>query len=397
MERNYEPGFVDVFKKRFSEARNAVGSGARLRLVVCKNRQRHLDSSNVVEKIIEKQARLLPPSNDAILIRRFSSGQIVFWNHGAQDLYGWPKKKAMGKHAYNLLQTELPEPPREIKAKLRRHGCWNGELVQTRKDGRKIVVASHWSLRQSPNGGPMEILEVNYPKPTGRKAPESERLALVGTMAAVFAHEVANPLSGLSASLQFVESDLARKQFDVPLLQATVKGAILEVDRLVSLLNAFRSLSRPQRLDLKSTDLQKLIEELLASEKIAYRNAGITIETNFETGLPAIRIDSGKMRQAVLNLCKNATEAMQEGGRLNVKVYRSERMVVLEISDNGIGVPHDVDIFELFKTTKRSGSGLGLPVAQQIVSAHNGTINYTTKTGHGTTFKVCLPAPSQIM
>jgi signal transduction histidine kinase len=243
----------------------------------------------------------------------------------------------------------------------------------------------------------MEILEVNYPKPTGRKAPESERLALVGTMAAVFAHEVANPLSGLSASLQFVESDLARKQFDVPLLQATVKGAILEVDRLVSLLNAFRSLSRPQRLDLKSTDLQKLIEELLASEKIAYRNAGITIETNFETGLPAIRIDSGKMRQAVLNLCKNATEAMQEGGRLNVKVYRSERMVVLEISDNGIGVPHDVDIFELFKTTKRSGSGLGLPVAQQIVSAHNGTINYTTKTGHGTTFKVCLPAPSQIM
>ena len=141
----------------------------------------------------------------------------------------------------------------------------------------------------------MEILEVNYPKPTtGRKAPESERLALVGTMAAVFAHEVANPLSGLSASLQFVESDLARKQFDVPFLQATVQGAILEVDRLVSLLNAFRSLSRPQRLDLKSTDLQKLIEELLASEKIAYRNAGITIKTNFENGLPAIRIDSAK-------------------------------------------------------------------------------------------------------
>jgi len=103
------------------------------------------------------------------------------------------------------------------------------------------------------------------------------------------------------------------------------------------------------------------------------------------------------MKQAVLNLCKNATEAMSQGGCLLVKLSRSEGMVVLEISDTGIGISHDVDIFDLFKTTKPNGSGLGLPVAKQIVSAHNGTINYTTKTGHGTTFKVCLPAPSHVM
>lgn len=80
-----------------------------------------------------------------------------------------------------------------------------------------------------------------------------------------------------------------------------------------------------------------------------------------------------------------------------VKVYRSDLMAVLEISDNGIGVPHGVNIFELFKTTKPCGSGLGLAVVQQIVSAHNGTINYTTEVGRGTTFKVSLPAPSRVM
>ena len=80
-----------------------------------------------------------------------------------------------------------------------------------------------------------------------------------------------------------------------------------------------------------------------------------------------------------------------------VKAYLSELMVVLEISDDGIGVAHGVNIFELFKTTKPCGSGLGLPVVQQIVSAHNGTITYTTGAGQGTTFKVCLPAPNQIM
>jgi signal transduction histidine kinase len=212
-------------------------------------------------------------------------------------------------------------------------------------------------------------------------------------MAAVFAHEVANPLSGLSASLRFVESDLEQKNFDVPFLRATVQGATREVDRLISLLNEFRSLALPQSLDLKLTDLQEIIEEILASEKLAYGTDGITIKTDFENNLPLIRIDRAKVKQVVLNLCKNAFEAMRSGGCLTVKVYRSEPMVVLEINDNGIGVSHGVNVFELFKTTKPCGSGLGLPVAQQIVSAHNGTITYTTEAGHGTTFKVCLPAP----
>jgi PAS domain S-box-containing protein len=393
--------FVDIFKKRYSEANNAVESASRLRLVVCKSHPRRIDKRNFVEKIIEKQARLLLQSNDAILIRRFNSGRIVFWNHGAQKLYGWSKKSAMGKPAYDLLQTKLPEPALEIKAKLRRHGCWTGELVQTRKDGRKIVVASYWSLRQSPNGGPKEILQVNYnvmdTKQSSQQAQETERLARVGKMAAVFAHEVANPLSGLSASLQFAESDLQKQDVDVSTLRATLQAAMQEVDRLVSLLSEFRSLALPQSLDLKLTDLQEIIKEILASEKIAYRAAGITVTTDFESSFSPIKVDPTKIKQVVLNLCKNAIEAMPHGGCLTVKVYRSERMVVLEISDTGIGVPHGMNIFESFKTTKCSGSGLGLPLVQQIVSAHNGTIEYTTEKGHRTTFKVCLPAPNQLM
>jgi two-component system sensor kinase FixL len=242
--------FGNVFKKRYSEANNTVGSAARLRLVVCKGHRRQINKHNLVEKIIEKQARLLLQSNDAILIRRFSSGRIVFWNDGAQKLYGWSKKNAMGRPAYNLLQTKLPEPPREIKVKLRRHGCWTGELVQTRRDGRKIVVASYWSLRQSPTGGPKEILQVNYnvtdTKQSSQHALETERLARMGKMAAVFAHEVANPLSGLSASLQFAESDLQKQEVDVSTLRATLQAAMREVDRLVSLLSEFRSLALPQ-------------------------------------------------------------------------------------------------------------------------------------------------------
>ena len=398
MEKTYDQvRFVDVLKKRFSEARTAAGRTGRLKLVESKNQRSQLDNSMP----LDKQSRVSPRSDDAIIVRRFSSGQIIFWNRGAQKLYGWSKKNAMGKPVYKLLDTELPEPPREIKAKLRRHGCWSGELLQTTRDGKSIAVASYWSLRQGPNSGPLEILEVNYParqgKHFGPKSRESDRLARAETMAAVFAHEVANPLSGLSASLQFAESDLAKRVFDVPSLRATVQSASKEVERLVSLVNEFRSLALPQPLDLKAINLPTLVEEILASQKIAYRDASITVKTCFEDDLPCLKIDAAKMKQAVLNLCKNATEAMSQGGCLLIKLSRSEGMVVLEISDNGIGLSHDVDIFDSFKTTKPNGSGLGLPIAQQIVSAHNGTINYTTKTGHGTTFKVCLPAPRHVM
>lgn len=402
MERTYEDIKLGIASnKRFTEAKTGVVDASRLRLVVCKSHQDQIHNNNLVEEILRKQAQHLLLSHDAILIRRFSSGRIVFWNRGAHNLYGWSKKKAMGKLVYNLLETELPEPPRDIKAKLRRHGCWSGELVQTRKDGRKIVVASHWSLRQSLNGGPMEILEVNYnltdKKHSGQKTRERERLALLGTMAAVFAHEVANPLTGLSASLQFVESELKRKKFDEPFLRDTVQGAMREIDRLSSLLNEFRSLALPQTLDLELTDLKKVIQEVLAGQKMAYRAAGITVKLDFENGLPAVELDAAKMKQAILNLCKNAVEAMREGGYLTLKAHRAGQMVVLEIADNGIGVPEGVNIFELFKSTKAGGTGLGLPLVQQIVSAHNGTITYTTDAGHGTTFTVRLPAITQMM
>src|SRR4029077_13473345 len=95
--------------------------------------------------------------------------------------------------------------------------------------------------------------------------------------------------------------------------------------------------------------------------------------------------------QVILNLCKNAVEAMPQGGCLTLKVYRNEPTVVLEISDTGIGIPENLNKFELFKTTQPGGGGIGLSVVRQIVSAHNGTITCTSESGRGTTFKVVFP------
>jgi signal transduction histidine kinase len=221
-------------------------------------------------------------------------------------------------------------------------------------------------------------------------AQETERLALLGTMATVFAHEVGNPLAGISLSLKCVESQLEKQEVSPSSLISMIRGAIGEIDRLGSLLKEFRSLAPEQTLDLKCADLAKIAEEALALEMIAYRAAGITVKFAFEDALPLVRLDTAKIKQVILNLCKNAVEAMPDGGCLTLKCYRTRGMVVLEISDDGVGVPDDVNIFELFKTTKPGGTGLGLPLVQQIVSAHNGTIACKSEPGRGATFKVSL-------
>jgi signal transduction histidine kinase len=246
------------------------------------------------------------------------------------------------------------------------------------------------------SGKPSDIRQLNQDA-TGKELDgpivgETERLAVLGMAAAVFAHEVANPLAGISGSLEAVESLIERQRTDSSFLISMVHIARREVDRLVSLLDEFRALASPQIPDFRPTDLVKSIQEVLACQLDGYLALGIAVDLQFPDPLPPVTADAGKMKQVILNLCKNAVEAMPRGGRLTLRGYRAERSVILEISDTGIGMPEGVDVFELFTTTKPGGSGLGLPLVREIVSAHKGTLAYTSDPGHGTAFKVSLPA-----
>jgi PAS domain S-box-containing protein len=320
----------------------------------------------------------------------------VFWNQRASELYGWSAQEAVGKPVNELFQAPFSEQREDIESKLLRNGVWEGELAQTRRDGRRIDVASRWVLRRDISGEPRDILQLNHDltilKQAEQRARESEQMALLGTMAAIFAHEVANPLTGISSSLQLAERQIKTERLDFPSLVSILQDATKEVFRLASLLAEFRAGALPQILDPKPTDLMKNIEEVLACELPAYRALGITVQLKFDNPLPPVLGEAEKIKQVILNLCKNAVEAMPGGGSLTLKGYQSEQMVVVEISDTGIGIPDDLDVFKPFKTTKPHGTGLGLWVARQIISSHNGAIAYTSKRAHGTTFEVSLPA-----
>jgi signal transduction histidine kinase len=164
-----------------------------------------------------------------------------------------------------------------------------------------------------------------------------------------------------------------------------------EITRLTNLLHEFRSVSRRQTFSFQPLNLVAVIQELLAVETPHYTERGVQVEHVMPDDLPQVQADPDKLKQVCLNLCKNAVEAMPAGGRLTLRAHAAAEHVHLEVIDTGNGIPEGVNILEPFATTKAEGTGLGLPIVQQIITGHGGTLSYTSTPGQGTTFTVILP------
>lgn len=227
-----------------------------------------------------------------------------------------------------------------------------------------------------------------------QKAQDSQQIVVLRTAAAVFAHEIANPLNAVSTCMQILQPEI--EQLKNSTIQDMVESASAEIERLTRLLNDFRSFARPQSIYFKPTHLRKVIEDALAGEIAGFNARGIVVELDLQP-MPALMLDSDKMKEAILNLCKNAEEAMPRGGCLTIRghVREQEKVAVLEVSDTGTGVPSGVDVFQLFMTTKPGASGLGLPIAAQIIASHGGRIQQSAEPPPGTTFEILLPLSRQ--
>jgi len=217
----------------------------------------------------------------------------------------------------------------------------------------------------------------------------AERLATLGATAAMLAHEVGNPLNGISLNVQLLERRLSRsgatEDDTVSDLLSTVNA---DIERLRRLLAEVRGYSRHLRLELRPTRLTHVVEDVL---RLQVLGGHIQIERSFGVKLPEIVADADKLKQVFLNLFKNAVEAMPEGGILTIRGEPRERDVVVQVIDTGSGIAEGVDPFELFRTTKLEGTGLGLSIVKEIVVAHGGTLTYASQAGQGTTFNLTLP------
>lgn len=382
-----------------------------------RNRAHELESANLrlkrqiaereaAEKIAkesEERFRLLVDGvKDYGIFMLDVDGYVVSWNRGAERLHGYAADEIIGEHFSKFFSEEdirTGVPAGELSI-AQREGRFEDEGWRRRKNGSKFW-ASVLITALADNTGQLQgfaklTRDMSEQKLIREKLQESERLAAMGTTAAVFAHEIGNPLNAISTSLQWLQLGLC-KSSDDPLVKETLDLVLKEIDGLGSLLNDFRSLARPQQpqqLDLRPISLIQLVRELVMSQQPIFAEQGIVVKQDLPPNLPLVLADSRKLKQALLNLCNNALEAMTEGGTLTIRGYEFAGLVSLDIADTGVGIPDDFEVFQLFNTTKQRGTGLGLAIVRQIISAHGGTISYRSEIAKGTTFTISLPAES---
>ncbi|MEX0717225.1 MAG: ATP-binding protein [Planctomycetaceae bacterium] len=232
---------------------------------------------------------------------------------------------------------------------------------------------------------------------------ERERLqaqyAEIATLAGGLAHEIKNPLSTISMNLELLGEELEQSESprDRRMLGriGRVRG---ECARLEHVLDAFLQFARAGELKLAETDLNDVVLEFIDFYLPRAAERRIEISPHLAADLPPVTIDRSLLRQALENLTINAEQAMPDGGLLELQTSHSDGQVRLELIDSGLGMDSDTQtrIFQAFFSTRRGGSGLGLPTARKIVEAHRGTIACDSEPGRGTRFVISLPSAESL-
>ncbi len=219
----------------------------------------------------------------------------------------------------------------------------------------------------------------------------SERLAALGRITAGVAHEVKNPLNSMRLWLENLKESLPAEPDSGS--QQAVQVLDKEIDRLDAVVKRFLDFTRPMDVRLEATQLADVLKEVIEIAKPQLQKAKIYVAQLLPIDVPEVYVDRALLKQAVLNLVLNAVEAMPSGGQLRMMLSRRGEMAEITVGDTGKGIPVEnrQKIFQLFFTTRPGGSGIGLASTFRIVQLHNGSIDFTTEVGRGTTFRIELP------
>src|SRR6185295_2411826 len=204
---------------------------------------------------------------------------------------------------------------------------------------------------------------------------QSDRVVAMQTMSAGLAHEVRNPLNAAMLQLELLERRLHRSASDRKLIEPT-ELAQKEIERLTRLLNEFLSFARPPELHTQEHDVVAVVRQVLEPERAANEPRGVTLELDAEPAQVLAEVDVAKLHQVVVNLVRNACEAVAGGGKIRVGIRVDDARCQIRVADDGPGIPDEVRprIYEPFFSTKEGGTGLGMSIVHSLVSLHGGSI-----------------------
>ncbi|PRQ03404.1 Sporulation kinase E [Enhygromyxa salina] len=346
--------------------------------------------------------RLLHNATTIVLLTD-RDGRIVLFNDSMRALCGHELAEVRGEDWLELLvpSDERPRLRERYAAALADDEAWSEAVVTPIQTKSGELRSIEWTVDvvRDPGGGVLGIVSVG--RDIGerlelrRRLAETKRLASVGMMASVFAHEVGNPLNAI-----FLQAQLLRRRAQKPEpgpLVPKLDSILSEIKRLNSLLQDFRAYQHPSEVQLELTDLGAVLSGVRDALADRAAEGKVCFECEFDES-PFVIGNTGKLQQVFLSLCKNSLDAMQGGGTLWLRARADGDRVRVEVEDQGVGIPAGVDVFAPFYTTKTSGMGFGLPLVREIIAAHGGEIDFVSQPEQGTTFTVTLlrrrPDPS---
>jgi two-component system NtrC family sensor kinase len=348
---------------------------------------------------------LIESSVDGIIVTDMK-GDILIFNNGAENILGYKAEEVVGK--MNIRSVYPPGVAKEVMEKLRSPDFGGvGKLTSfpiahRKKDGELIEGDLSASVIYDEEG--KEIASVGIFKDLRERLRierelremqqallQSEKLAAMGRLTSQIAHELNNPIYGIMNTLELLKTEIPPESKRRRILELSLS----ETQRLAEMLRNMLSFSKPEEEKRRPIKINELIEGILLVTEKQMKESNIKVETFFDEGIPEVMASTNQMRQVMLNLIKNAKEAMPKGGTLTVRTNREDSKVLIHIQDTGVGIPEELrdKIFEAFFTTKQKvkGVGLGLSVCYGIIKDHGGEIKVESEVNKGTTFTIHLP------
>jgi len=317
--------------------------------------------------------------------------RIIAFNETAEALFGLPAGDVLGRTSEETLPEIITETTEGLGA--------TQQILEKETDcpvsRERTIPLSIIATRLQDDEGNFfgyvilfrDLTEVQHLK---RELERNRRLAAIGSLASGVAHEIRNPLSSIKGFATYLRERYRDNPEDLQVTDIMIQ----EVERLNRVIGQLLEFSRPLILNRKVAAIEPILRHAMKMIEIQALEKGVSLEVDFGRMVPDLLLDSDRMTQVFLNLTLNALNAMEKGGTLSLRVTQSgDRTVRVDISDTGTGIGKEElgRIFDPYFTTRPSGTGLGLPIAQRIVEAHGGEILVSSEPGRGTVFSVLLP------
>lgn len=340
--------------------------------------------------IFNQSLQYLSEAMNSLIIRTTTQGIFKYVSPNSAYIFGYESSEMVGQK----LTSYLHEKDKDRILQLFHHDShlWENEKILTLRLRRSDGVYKWSELRiyllKDVENNVSEVLYIIKEKPLASEESllQSDKLAVIGQLAAGIAHEIRNPLTSLKGFIQLMKSDPVKNDHYLEIMEH-------EIDRIDSISNELLIFSSPNHSKFKKHDLQEILLSCLTlMEGQAYQKQ---ISIVYKKLIKPIYVycDGQKLKQVLINLIKNAVESMEEPGNITVTISNHGDEVILAITDEGCGIPEDLldKLGQPFFTTKNSGNGLGLMMCYKIINEHHGKIKVESKLGFGTTFKIFLP------